>query len=519
MNIVRRGGVLSAAVALVLSVYQPEPAPVASTGAAQTYTLADALTTGDPNAIRTGVPVAAGYRLEQVSVTLTGTGTARLPSNTDIGGTYVEWRARDTAGNEIDLDQLDASTIVAWLNNTSGLLPDDSYVAVAATAGGVATITNSGVVVGIRRTAGASANDAFVCGNAGTAGWSAALVAGTPDALVRGVALKTLMSSTNTNAFRQVIPLDASGLRSAISGSSPIAPAANIYNTGPYTHLALVFGHSGTGGAASKTISASLRTFAQAFAKTEDYAPRLDLPPFVRPAVFRRVLEIGDSNTNSTTVDAVRQGTAVQTGWTVRTNGANTATYETTNSPGVGKVPWFIDALIARGVVDGNRWYARRGTNGGKTTFPGTVHGQMVSARADVAALGDTPDLVIINLGANDAKADSQVAANKYPENIERLVRLVLEEWPNALVCLVKERTRTGDEAGYPFFGQIYDAIDVTQAAHDDRVVVVDSRTIPNGAGGTGARMVDDIHFSTGSDGGQRDVAEATVDEIYGLAA
>lgn len=487
----------------------PDPEPVVEAPAAAVYAFADATSTGDPNAILSTPVTAAGNRAEQCTFVLQTPGTIRVPNATDIGGAYVQWRLKDLAGDEVSVDQLDALVVVAWLNSLTGLLPVGTYVGVAVTAGGVETIGNAGVFVGIRYAAGG--NEAVVSGNVGGGvGWGTLLVATQVDALTRGVALKTLMSNSNSAAFRQVIALDAAGIRSSVAGTSPIAPSANIYQDGPFTHVALVCGHSATDGAASKTVVASARSLVQAFEKLVDSGPRLDLPEFVKPTTFSRWLEIGDSNTNSTTIDPVRSvapGNVIPAGYVVRTGGVNASVYEAGNAPGVGMVPWLIDALIARGVTSG--WYARRGTNGADTAWPGTLAGMVINAIADVNALGGEPDAIGVKLGANDAAAINTAAgAARYRRNIRRLALVLMYQFPNSYLIFFKERARAGDESTYPFFATIYADLDELAADYPDRIGLVDAVAL-------NTPMADEIHQSTGATGGQRVFGEAAVELAY----
>lgn len=204
------------------------------------------------------------------------------------------------------------------------------------------------------------------------------------------------------------------------------------------------------------------------------------------------LVEIGDSNARSTRIDVVKGGLPVENGFSFRDNGTMLPFYPAGNLPGVGKMPYFVELAIADGDTSG--WVARRGTNGAKTSWPGTIQGQWNGLKADVLALGGEPDVMVIDFGANDSNKTLAVA-NAYHDNMARLIDEALALWPDTLIVIARETTSDpGALTNYVYLRTIiYDAIDDLDAEYGDSVEVADGRLCDR---------VDAIHWSVGGTGG-----------------
>lgn len=162
---------------------------------------------------------------------------------------------------------------------------------------------------------------------------------------------------------------------------------------------------------------------------------------------MRRIAVIGHSMGNGTVTDGTWSGAAVQGGWTLRTAGANAANYPTGNSPGQGMLPYLVEEAIAQGAVSGDRYIIRRATNG--ATLGSTTDANIAGLRDDVAALGvGDPDVICVWLGANDAQDTTERDQYTASTGLERVVRLLREEFPDSVILLMGERT--SDSGQYP---------------------------------------------------------------------
>jgi hypothetical protein len=454
---------------------------------AYVYRLANASSQGDPSGINNTAITAIGSDGEYHRFVLRnpggGAAAATLPGAAGIGGTYAEHLARDMFGAAITVDRSDIASILAWLGNASGRMPNGTYMGLAFTAGGVGDLNNSGVFVGMRYNA--SGNEAIVSGNAGTgSGWVTMLAASAIDALMTGIKYGILRSNGSSSVFRNVIAIDAAGEESVISNASPLAPASNTYTDSPMTHVAVIAGWSDATGTAPATIDVSLRSAIVKWNQLRNYAPNLiqPVPTLVDPPTDWLV--IGDSNSNGTQVDSVYAGVAVETGWTYRHNGTNAANWPSGNNPSVGPLPYIVALAKARGATGGR--IIRRGTNGGETGFPGTIHGQISGAIDDVVALGNTsPHVIVLVLGANDSNDAAEAAAHL--RNMRRIIRILRRRFPFAKIVLWNERML--DSGVYPAAATI--ASNLVQLASEFPGV-----GIADGNAGTPAANFDNVHFT-----------------------
>ena len=472
-----------------------------STLEAQTYTYASRSSTADPHDITSGI--AANADDDTVIDFTIGADPVSIPNATDIGGAYVEWTVKDHNGDamQFGVDQNTIQRATAWLRSASGVLPADTYIGLAMTAGGVATIGNSGIFVGIQYDA--SGNEAFVQGNAGGgAGWSAQVIAGAPDLLTRGAAYQILVNNTANSVFRQVVPVGADGKRSAVSGSSPIAPSANNMTDGPFTHVALVVGCTATSVSLPVTLPVSLRTFFLSWSEIDSPDLTMAAPVIVDPPL--RIAVIGDSNGVGTTADADFGGDNVQTGWTYRSGGANAATWPT-GGPECASLPYLVENAIARGASAGTRWIARRATAGLDAGWIG-MYANVTGLIADVTTLGGgDPHMIVIFLGANDSQSVAESEA--FLRDMRRQIICFRYLYRNAAIVLVKERNTNA--GSYPNSAEVQAYIDQL-ATEFAGVYVADSTTAP------AAPLFDDIHFSSGIDGGYDVVADRAFTAVYG---
>ncbi|MCI0636235.1 MAG: hypothetical protein L0206_20325 [Actinobacteria bacterium] len=480
------------------------PAPVRSLIATK-YRWDARASVGDPSGIENATPVVIGNQSEGLRFAIDTPGVATLPNATNIGGPYVEWVITDLFGATARVDSLDIAMFLLWWNGLDNL-PVDTYVAIAFTAGGVATIDNAGVVVGLQYNA--LGPRAFFMVNAGSgAGWAGKTDATSQDNLARGVASWIGQGGGLTSLFKSCTVLDAGGVRSSITNSSPGAVAGNQLTDGPFTHVAIVVGWSGAGGAGTQTFDLSLRSFVAPPSKFADWDPRLTptAPPAV-PDPPRRFAIVGDSNANGTTVDATHGGLAVPAGWTFRDAGVNLANWPATGTPSVGMAPYLLENAVARGATSGTRWIARRGSNGADTGWPGTIHDQLANLIADCVTLTGDPEILVVVFGANDANNTTESA--RYFENLLRALRVWRHRFPNCAIALIHERTT--DPGTYPELESTIYAALAQLAGEFERSFRVFSK-IPSDVA-----MADAIHFSQSAAGGQDVMADRTFTALYG---
>lgn len=469
-------------------------------GAAIEFTLhptTSSSSSGDPNGIDAGS--VADAKTGYIQFNIDTPGTARLPSATDIGGTYFEW-ALATSWSPSDI----ASALAYVLEDTP---PTDTYVAIALTAGGVATIGNGGVLVGLEYNAGGWR--CFTMLNAGAgAGWITKTNATAADALTRGVQLMLAQGNASANTRTHAVALEAGGRPSTTSATVPAPQSGNGAADGAFTHIALVCGWSGVAGAATARITASLRSFVLQVKDTTNGAQLVIVPP---PSVTLplapgsvRIAINGDSNGNATQIDASFGGVAIATshpGFTFRDAGANLANWPATTTPGTGMVPYLLTDLIAGGATGG--WVARRATNGGTLAWAGTIHDNVANLIADAAALGGgDPHVLIFVIGANDGQDAVESAAAL--DNLRRACENHRAAWPDTLFLFVLEESLAGAGGSYPYLRDTEPSIRTALAtiATEFGGAVIDP--------GLGLPHADDIHFSgNGLGSGQDSVAAA----------
>lgn len=469
------------------------------------YQYADLVDSGDPNGIDNGT--AADQESGYVQFNLDTPGTARLPGATDIGGVYVEWALPNTWVPS-DL----ASAIAYVLQETP---PVDTYVAIAVTKGGVGTIGNGGVLVGIEYNAGGWR--CFTMLNAGAgAGWITKTNATAVDALTRGVQMMIGQGNAAANTRIHAVALEPGGRPSSTSATTPAPQSGNgaTTTTGtPWDRIALVCGWSGTGGASTAQITASVRTSVR---KLKD-APRAEqlLTAYIPvPTQGGRVALLGDSNGNGTQIDLSKGAGVIAVtnpGWTVRDAGANLTLWPATTTPGTGMLPYLLDDLDTAGVTPG--WIARRATNGGDALWAGTIHNNVAGLLADAVALGGgDPHLLIFVIGANDATAASgATTAPAFADNLRRACESLRAAWPDTLLVFVVEESQAGAGGNYPYLRDTAPTIAsslATLATEFGGVVVTP----------TGLPHADDIHFSSDGAGSGQDQLAALVSAAY-LAA
>jgi hypothetical protein len=206
-----------------------------------------------------------------------------------------------------------------------------------------------------------------------------------------------------------------------------------------------------------------------------------------------RIVVIGDSNGNGTTVDATHGGAAIPAGWTVRDAGANLATWPAGTTPSVGAMPYLIALATAAGSTGG--WIIRRSVNGSGASD--LLTSQFGNVTADVTALANgTPELVVIVTGANDAQSTTERDA--YPGEMRHAIEVIRERWPSARIVCVGEHHTSGS---YDYLPDNVAALAVIEGEYGTAVRYADC---------TAHALADGIHFSQSAGGGQEDVA-ATV--------
>lgn len=231
--------------------------------AAHLYKYADRATTADPQGLSTVDPSATGARLEQVTFTLDETQKATLPSASGIRGQYVEWEIKDLLGDTVNIDQGDVARFTLWLNGVNAL-PANTYVGLAITAGGVASVGNAGHFFAMRHHA-----DGLQISHQRnlSGGWDAGSLASVVDPLARGFQGMFVPGDTNTRAHRQAWPIVASGSRSEVEDSAPAASSSEAsFNDGDLTRIAIVCGWlAASGGSPPQSITVSLRSVVAAW--------------------------------------------------------------------------------------------------------------------------------------------------------------------------------------------------------------------------------------------------------------
>lgn len=224
----------------------------------------------DPSNILNGN--AAVINRSGVRFALENPATVSVPSAAGINGCYVEWTVRDAYGNAQGMHPGDLARAIGWLLNATNL-GVDQYFGIAFTSGGVGTLGNSGVIVGLRYNA--AGPEAFHYFNAGAgAGWVSLSAAAAVDALTRGIGLQVHHSGNATSTRWVAAPVDASGAN-ITTNNAPSTPSSGNANTdGAWTKVALVAGWvTGVGGGASNLDCAVVSC----------HSRLQDIPGFARP--------------------------------------------------------------------------------------------------------------------------------------------------------------------------------------------------------------------------------------------
>lgn len=449
-----------------------------------------------PNSDLTSV-TANGALDEFVRFVINTPATATLPDGTGIQGCYVEWPLGGLGSNYPYLDQWSLNHILLYLQELE--IPVDTYCAVAITAGGVGDIGNSGSLVGIQYNGGQK--EPFHMINAGAgAGWTTSLSPTVLKDATMGVAYSITKATTRSGGEHYASPIHGGPNPDPNTNAQRTPQSGNFNVDGPFTHLALVVGKNGITGAASSTLTPSVRTLFKDLYDIK-YSSMYAAYAFagVTQSGAKRWAQIGDSNGNGNYADTTWGGTAVRSGWTYRYNGVNTANYEVATGPGAGLVPYAIEAAHAAGANSGNRYFLRRTSSGADIGWPGTVQAALEGIQADVIALGvGGPDVFLICYGANDSAAGGRFLTEYY-NNVRWAINFIHARWPDCWIIL--ERERTTDAVSYPMDPDIYDD-QTALAAEYPFVLIADGTLSPQPALG------DSIHWTADSGGGQDVMAQ-----------
>jgi hypothetical protein len=201
---------------------------------------------------------------------------------------------------------------------------------------------------------------------------------------------------------------------------------------------------------------------------------------WMAPAWAFDVVELGDSNANSTRADSVWGGRPVVGLYSH--NGVVQQAWPASNNPGVGKLPYLMALSGEPGCV------IRRAQNGSRASAGA---GQLAGAVADVARLGCVPDLVVVTFGANDSRKAEW--AELYLPTMTELVVSIRQAFPDAEIVLPRETC--SDVSSLLTYRHLRTTI---YAALDQLGALPGVRVLDTAA----CDRVDAIHWSTGGTGG-----------------
>lgn len=432
----------------------------------QSYKLADASSSNGQSIVPGGF-AAAGDDNEFVAATLTNGVDASA-----VGAMgYVEWTIKDALG--ADLSSISEIELLSALCQfLDARLPTGARIGVALTVGGMAA-PDQGIVAGYQGTDTGVQSWHTVF----TTSWVAASVGGANDKLARTAQLQVLrgnaLTSTRISSSLRLADDDPSKLAAT---TSPGTLAAG----GAFTKIALLFGTTGALGAAVN-VTAAVKSFLLGLSAISGIARRSRAAPTIRKPSSGSygIVLLGHSMAHATVVGN-QASTAVNAGFTYWNLGTSDANWDAGSSPGHSLSAKLLDDVDA---IVGNTggYLVRRSASGAQLAATSVADGHLGDAEYDVAdqSLAD-PDLVVVWYGANDANGTEQQSLD-YLTALRRFIRLIRDQWPNAVIVLPSEHA----SSGYTYLPNI-EAAKVTVSSEFDHVyhVIYDYQTAGQAADG-----------------------------------
>jgi hypothetical protein len=465
---------------------------------------ADRALEDDPNDIVSALSVLGlGTDDERIELTLQGAGTIRLPDATGLPGWYCEWDIVDIYGNPATIGAEDLNNCALYFHDAD-IMPTGTYAYLYAVAGSGGTLGDSGVYAGIEHNG--SGQRAVVAINAGAgAGWGARTLA-TEDPLGRGVRPHLQSGNTTSNIRVGAVLLTADGGRSYVSAAGPAPVSGNGMTDGRFSRIGIAAGWQTAGGVDGSKLTLNLKAMLADLRTIPNWRRTVSFPAPVAPSLpIHRWAILGDSNGNGTTVGPF-SGTAVPAGWTFRDQGVNLANYPAGTSPACGMVPYLINA----GAGSGDRYVIRRSENAKDfqtAAFDTQINGLV--ADVNTLAMGD-PEVIVIVMAANDSQSLAETI--KFKSELKRVLQLLRDYFPDAIIVLPNERTTDGGVGG------VYEFLTTNNAAKLTVISELGLQRVGVAVDET-ADLADAIHWSCADDGGQEDMAVAVLARVAQLAA
>lgn len=392
-----------------------------------------------------------------------------------------EFSIRDVLGRALsDADDLDLGDIVSlsvW--STSAVAPTDVILCCGLSANTVDNSTDVGVAVFLVASSGSwNVQHSFATGTT----WGAKTAATQTSALCVGAQLQLIMGTAGTQARLSGIAVDASG--SPLGGTNFGTTPASVTGQADYDRGFIGVGWATGVGGTPANFDIGVSALLLRPREVAGFRP-FDLPaPSAAPATYSKIALVSHSMGNGTVVDATYSGAAVAAGWDFFEHTTSTDPYPAGTTPAVGMVPYLmIEADAFARPATGTKWVVRESTNGQKLGDTGADL-RVGDSFAACAARGADPDLVIVWYGANDAQDAAEAALFTGPHGLERLVKMLRFEFPDAVIALLGERT--ADAGTYPYVADgTFNTLKQALAARYPYVVYVDA---------TGITLTDSIH-------------------------
>lgn len=422
--------------------------------------------------------------------TVTSLGVGRLRAALQNAGSATalppamalfEFDIKDLLGRALnDADDLDLGDVIclsAW--STSAVAPTDLLFCVGLSAG---TVDNTDVGVaafGVASSGSWNAQHSSATGGV----WAAKTAATQTSPNCVGVQLQLIMGTAGTQSRLSAIAMDASG--NPLGGTNFGTTPASVTSQADYDRGFVGVGWATGVGGTPADFDVGVSMLLLRPREVAGFRP-FDLPvPAAAPATYSKILLISHSMGNGTVVDPTYSNAAVQTGWDFYEHTTSTDPYPAGTSPAVGMTAHLVDETIAFTRPASTGWLVRESTNGMKLGDTGADLRVGDAAQA-TSARGDDPDLIILWFGANDAQDAAEAAFFTGPHGLERLVKMLRYEYPDAVIVLPGERTT--DAVVYEFVADgTLNNHKQTLAARYPYVYYVDA---------TGIALTDTIHPS-----------------------
>lgn len=403
----------------------------AATGLVDPRPVLSTTPTRDTNDV-VGTVTSLGVGRLRVALQNAGTATALPPSMA-----LFEFSLKDVLGRSLDdADDLDLGDVISLSVWASSVVAPTDVILCCGLAAGAVDNTDVGVATFLVASSGSwNVQHSSATGGA----WAAKTAATQTSNLCKGAQLQLIMGTAGTQSRLSGIAMDASvnPLSGANFGTTPASVTSQADYDRGYIGVGWATGVGGTPADLDIGVSALLLRPRE----VAGFHP-FDLPaPAGAPATYSKILLIAHSMGNGTVTDPTYSGAAVQTGWDLFEHTTSTDPYPAGTSPAVGMTAHLVDEAIAFARPASAGWLVREATNGMKLGDTGADLRVGDSFQA-TAARGADPDLIILWYGANDAQDAAELAFyTNRAHGLERLVKMLRYEYPDAVIVLPGERT------------------------------------------------------------------------------